>query len=152
MSTTSVRRKSKPSARRQPPRRQRSKETESLKEKLHQSQIPPFIHLVRLIVCGLGATTIVGTTTAVINPPAPPVTQKGKLPSPPKVKPSIPAIAPPANNAPKTLPLNSPQPQNPAPAIDPKKTKLDVKSTPEDRAATPGFPKSVFIKPSSIRP
>jgi hypothetical protein len=28
---------------------------------------------------------------------------------------------------------------------------LDVKPTP-DPAATPGFPKSVFIKPSTIRP
>ncbi len=147
MSTTSVRRKSKPSARRQPPRRQRSKESESPQAQLHQRPIPPFIHLVRLIVCGLGATTIVGTAIAVIYPPVPPVTSKGKLPSPPKITPPIPAITPPSNSAPKTLPLNNPQP----PTADPQKTKLDVKSTP-DKTVTPGFPKSVFIKPGTIRP
>jgi hypothetical protein len=150
MSTTSVRRQSKPSARRQPPRRQRNKENES-PDKLRQRPIPPFIHLVRLIVCGLGATTIVGTGISVLNPPAPPVTSKGKLPSPPKVKPSIPTTTLPLSNPPKNLPLNSPQPQQPSPAGDPQKTKLDVKPTPES-TATPGFPKSVFIKPATIRP
>jgi hypothetical protein len=134
MSPTPVRRKPKPNARRQQPRRQRVKGSER--------PTPPFIYLVRLIVCGLGATTIAGTAISVVNPPVPPVTSKGKLPSPPNVMPSMP---------PKTTIFNSPLPKNPSTVPDPKKTKLDPKPSP-DSAGAPGFPKSVFIKPSTIRP
>ncbi len=39
------------------------------REKQADLPVPPFIKLVRLIICGLGVNAIVGTTISIINPP-----------------------------------------------------------------------------------
>ena len=38
-------------------------------EQLQPRSVSPFIYLVRLIICGLGASTIAGTTISIIHPP-----------------------------------------------------------------------------------
>ncbi len=38
--------------------------------------VPPFIKLVRLVICGLGINAIVGTTISVVNPPRQNITKK----------------------------------------------------------------------------
>ncbi len=38
--------------------------------------VPPFIKLVRLVICGLGVNAIVGTTISIVNPPHQAITKK----------------------------------------------------------------------------
>ncbi|WP_310424659.1 serine hydrolase [Chamaesiphon sp. VAR_48_metabat_135_sub] len=68
------RRKSMPPSRRkqmprQQPRQQRARKIESSPEQQSQPSVSLFIHLVRLVICGLGASTIAGTAISISNPP-----------------------------------------------------------------------------------
>jgi beta-lactamase class A len=69
----------------QPQPRRRKKPSQRQLQQIDRS-VALSIQLVRLAICGLGASTIAGTTISIVNPPKPPIAAK--------VEPSIP-IAPP---------------------------------------------------------
>ncbi|WP_373544576.1 serine hydrolase [Chamaesiphon sp.] len=52
-------------------------------EQLQPRSVSPFIYLVRLIICGFGASTIAGTTISIIYPPKQPIATTVELPLPP---------------------------------------------------------------------
>jgi beta-lactamase class A len=78
---TTVRRRSKPNSRRktssrQQPRHRKSVDKSSARVVSPTRPTAPLIHLVRLAICALGASTIVGTAISVIHPPKQPPSHK----------------------------------------------------------------------------
>jgi beta-lactamase class A len=73
-SNSNAERKSKPNSRQntasdRQSHQQEVKQSDSPQEQRCQQSVPLSIHLIRLIICGLGASTIAGTAISVINPP-----------------------------------------------------------------------------------
>jgi beta-lactamase class A len=72
---TTARRRSKPTSRtnttssRQQPRHRKSVDRSSVRAALPKRSTSPLINLVRLVICALGASTIVGTAISVVHPP-----------------------------------------------------------------------------------
>jgi beta-lactamase class A len=58
-------------------------------EQLQPRSVSPFIYLVRLIICGLGASTIAGTTISIIHPPKQQIATTVEPPLPPPTLRSI---------------------------------------------------------------
>jgi beta-lactamase class A len=71
---TTARRRSKPTAQRNT--RSRQQQPRQRKSVDRAKPVSPLIHLVRLVICGLGASTIIGTAMSVINPPKQPIAAK----------------------------------------------------------------------------
>ncbi len=73
----STQRKSKLKSRRKKPlHQQRVKQIDVLAEQRCQRSVSLFIHLVRLIIGGLGASAIAGTVISITNPPKPQLAPK----------------------------------------------------------------------------
>jgi beta-lactamase class A len=112
---TTARRRSKPNSRRntkssrQQPRHRKSVDRSSVRSVSPTRPTSPLIHLVRLAIWALGASTIVGTAISVVHPPKQPLSQKVE----PVVKP-------------KSLPIDSLKLQQENPAL---KSQLQALST-----------------------
>lgn len=74
VNTTTKRRRAKPGSR-PIPRRQPRQQPRQRKSSERQT-VSPLIHLVRFVIFGLGASTIVGTTISAIDPPKQPIVTK----------------------------------------------------------------------------
>jgi beta-lactamase class A len=79
------RRRSMPaSSRKKTPRQQRARKIDSSQENQSPPSVSLFIYLVRLVICGLGASTIAGTAISISNPPKQQIATK---PVPPLLSP-----------------------------------------------------------------
>jgi beta-lactamase class A len=86
-SNPSVQRRSKPKSRSKTPLRQPPQQSHQQQVKQIDRSASLFIHLVRLIICSLGASTIAGTAIAVLNPPKQQAVKQVEPQPPPETKP-----------------------------------------------------------------